>query len=81
MDRIIKAKLNNEIKEFNVLLTFTSKKDDKKYIVYTNFNDNKILFSHYRVENDLYILTPVTNENEVQMCLDIIKTIMENKNN
>ena len=31
--------------------------------------------AYYKIENDLYILMPIVNEEEIEMCKDIIEEI------
>ena len=79
MDKKFKTVDNGNIKEYNILLEFTSNDTNKKYIFYTDESNKHIYISYYKIENDLYILTPITNQEEIDMCKNILEDIKNNK--
>ena len=77
---ILRSDLNVTIKdgkiiEYNILLEFTSNDNGKKYIFYTDELNKNIYISYYRIENDLYILEPIKNQEEIDMCMNILEDL------
>ena len=77
---------NGQKVEYEILMQFTSKKTSKKYLIYTNNkknNDGKleIFVSNYRMENNNYFLYPIENQEELDMCNEILNDLREKLNN
>lgn len=79
MDKKIKTEKDGEIVEYNILLEITSNDNGKKYIFYTDESNKQIYISYYRIEDDLYILEPINNQKEVDMCMNILEDIQNYK--
>lgn len=79
MNKKLKTLENGIIKEYDILLEFTSNDTNKKYIFYYDGNKKEIFISYYRIEGDLYILTPIKNEGEINMCKNILEDIKNYK--
>ena len=79
MDKKLKTVENGNIKEYNILLEFTSNDTKKNYIFYTEEGNKNISVSYYRIEDDLYILTPIKNQDEIDMCKKILEDIKNYK--
>ncbi len=75
MNKKLKTVENGIIKEYNILLEFTSKDTNKKYVFYYNENKNEIYISYYRIDGEFYILTPIKDEEEINMCKNILEDI------
>ena len=75
MDKRIKTVKDGKIIEYNILLEFTSNDNGKKYIFYTDELNKNIYISYYRIENDLYILEPIKNQEEIDMCMNILEDL------
>lgn len=77
---------NGQKIEYEVLMQFTSKTTSKKYLVYTNNKRNtddklEIFVSNYIVNNDNdYILYPIEDKKEIDMCNEILKDLREKLN-
>lgn len=77
---------NGQKVEYEILMQFTSKKTSKKYLIYTNNkknNDGKleIFVSNYRMENNNYFLYPIENQEELDMCNEILNDLREKLSN
>lgn len=79
MGKRFKTVEKDAIVEYNILLEFTSKDTNKKYIFYTDKDNKTIYISYYRVKNDIYILTPIENQDEINMCKNILEEIKNNR--
>lgn len=79
MDKKFKTIENGNTKEFDILLEFTSGDTKKKYIFYTDELRKEIYISYYKVEDDLYVLTPIKNQDEIDMCRNILEDIKNYK--
>lgn len=79
MNKSFKTVEKGTIIEYDILLEFTSKDTNKKYVFYTDKKNNNIYISYYKVENDIYILTPIENQDEINMCKEILEEIKNNK--
>ncbi len=75
MNKKLKTVENGIIKEYNILLEFTSNDTNKKYVFYYNENKNEIYISYYRIDGEFYILTPIKDEEEINMCKNILEDI------
>lgn len=77
---------NGQKIEYEVLMQFTSKTTSKKYLVYTNNKRNtdgklEIFVSNYIVNNDNdYILYPIEDKKDIDMCNEILKDLREKLN-
>jgi len=79
MNKKLKTVENGNIKEYSILLEFTSNDTNKKYIFYYDENNKQIYISYYRIEDNLYILTPIKDEEEINMCKNILEDIKNYK--
>ena len=79
MNKSFKTVEKGTIIEYDILLEFTSKDTNKKYVFYTDKKNSNIYISYYKVENDIYILTPIENQDEINMCKEILEEIKNNK--
>ena len=79
MNKSFKTVENGTMVEYDILLEFTSKDTNKKYIFYTDKKTQKIYISYYKVKDDIYILMPIKNQNEINMCKEIVEEIKNNK--
>lgn len=77
MDKKIKVIENGKVKQYNILLEFSSDDTNKKYIFCADTTNDKIYISYYKKKNDLYILMPIENQEEIEMCMNILKDIRE----
>jgi len=72
---------NGNTVEYNVVIEFTSKDNNKKYVAYTNDEkdengNTKVFLATYEVDtnnNDLYILTPIETQEEIDMFSNLLK--------
>lgn len=76
---------NGQKIEYEVIMQFTSKTTAKKYLFYTNNKRNadgklEIFVSNYIVNNDNYILYPIEDKKEIDMCNQILKDLREKLN-
>ena len=79
MNKTFKTVENGNIIEYEVLLQFTSNDTNKKYIFYTDKDNKHIYISYYQIEDDLYILKPIKNKKEIDMCKSILEDIKNYK--
>lgn len=79
MDTKIKTVVDGKIKEYDILLKFTSNDTNKKYVFYTDKLQDKIFISYYTIDKDLYVLTPIKNQEEIDMCMQILNDIKDYK--
>ena len=75
MDKKLLTKENGVIKEYDILLEFIKEDTKKQYVFYSDADKKQIYMAYYKIENDLYILMPIVNEEEIEMCKDIIEEI------
>lgn len=75
MDKKLKTVKDGTVVEYDILLEFTSNDTGKKYIFYIDELNENMCISYYRIENDLYILEPIKNKDEIDMCMSIIEDI------
>lgn len=80
MERIFVTIENGKKVEYDIIIQFTSNENGKKYIAYTNNKKNsagkiEILCAYYEIQDDLYILTPIINEDEIVMFNQILKEL------
>lgn len=79
MDEILTIKNDlGEEKEFDILFTFESEKNNKKYVTYTDYskdeNNNIICYSGYYEEENLL---PVTDEDDLKFIDNLLNTLTE----
>lgn len=80
--KIITVKDGN-ILEYSVVIEFTSKDTNKKYVAYTNDErdengNTKVFLATYEIDknnNDFYILTPIETQEEIDMFNSILQDI------
>lgn len=75
MEKIFKTIENNEIKEYEILLEFTSNENKKNYVFYKDKLKNEINIAYYELKDKLYILMPIIDEKEKEMCKSILEDI------
>ena len=66
-------------KTYDIILEFTSNDTKKQYVFYTDKNQSNICVAYYKVENDMYILNPIENKDEIDMCKNILEDIKNYK--
>ena len=75
MKKTFKTVENNEIKEYEILLEFTSNENKKNYVFYKDKLKNEINIAYYELKDKLYILMPIIDEKEKEMCKNILEDI------
>ena len=75
MNKKLVTKENGVIKEYDIILEFTKEDTKKQYVFYSDVNKKEIYMAYYKIENDLYILMPIENKDEIDMCKDILEEI------
>ena len=75
MNKKLVTKENGVIKEYDIILEFTKEDTKKQYVFYSDRNKKEIYMAYYKIENDLYILMPIENKDEIDMCKDILEEI------
>ena len=74
--------LNNNVKEYDVILTYFSEEFDKDYVVYTDNNYEadklKIYISNYNKDQSETIVRPIDNNEEYEKVLEEVNTILLN---
>lgn len=79
--KLITVENGNKV-EYNIIVEFTSKNNNKHYVAYTNNKKNKdghleVLIAYYTIEQDLYVLTPITNSEEIEMVNSILNELRD----
>lgn len=80
MNKKLLTKVNNEVKQYDIILEFTSKETNKNYIIYTDnkkdINNNIIIYcGTYIIEDELYVIRTIETEEEIEMCNNILKDL------
>lgn len=81
-NKTIVIKEDNKLKQYEVIIEFTSNITNKNYIAYTDgikdeLNNLKIYISYYEKDDDIYILNPITNQEEINMVNNILNEIKD----
>lgn len=72
--------MENGIKKtYDIILEFTSNDTKKQYVFYNDDEKKEIYVAYYKIENDMYILNPIVNNDEIEMCKNILEDIKNNK--
>lgn len=88
MDKKLVTIENEKKVEYDIIIEFTSNKNNKQYIAYTdNQKDEKgnlkIYIANYTKNNELYKLVPIESKEEIDMFNSILEEIKKelSKNN
>lgn len=84
-DKKLITRQNDKIVEYEIIIEFKSNKNNKEYIAYTDnsrdeLNNLRVYISSYEKDskdNDLYILNPITDKEEIKMINNILNDIKE----
>lgn len=78
MDKKLITVENGVKKTYDIILEFTANDTKKQYVFYSDGENKDIYMAYYKIENDMYILTPILDKEEKEMCKSILEDIKNN---
>ena len=79
MDKKLITMENGVKKTYDIILEFTSNDTKKQYVFYNDKEKKEIYIAYYKIENNMYILSPIVNNDEIEMCKNILEDIKNSK--